>query len=231
MLIASIHADRPSSPSPLTIITFYAGSSHKPFEIHRHSLTSKSTYFKQMFVHGQEPTAEQTTYPDLDEYGFALFVRWLYGGELHGPKDFHSFQHYMSLYVLSKRFQIEALSNNVMDLCRAYYRLGNMTAPAYRIEYIYTFTKTPNHMRNFLITTAAYRALCEAPVGPGEHLSDSMKELIGKGGDVSLDFAEALIKLNKNGIVDVRRGSNCTFHEHSDGKYCQALGMEPYENA
>ena len=115
-----------------------------------------------------------------------------------------------------------------MDLCRAYYRLHSMTAPAYRIEYIYTYTKVPNHMRNFLITTAAYRCLCDAPIAPGIHVSDSLKTVLAKGGDVSTDFAEALIKLSKNGIVDVRRSGDCTFHEHSDGKVCEKAVREPY---
>ena len=115
-----------------------------------------------------------------------------------------------------------------MDLCRAYYRHSSMTAPAYRIEYIYAYTSVPNHMRNFLLTTAAYRCLCDAPIAPGIHLSDSMRGLVAKGGDVSVDFTESLIKLSKNGIVDVRRGADCTFHEHSDGKFCETAVVEPY---
>lgn len=115
-----------------------------------------------------------------------------------------------------------------MDLVRAYYRMHSMTAPAYRIEYIYSYTSVPNHMRNFLITTAAYRCLCEAPIAPGVHVSDSLKALLSKGGDVPVDFSEAVIKLSKNGIVDVRRNSNCTFHEHSDGRFCETATLEPY---
>lgn len=38
-----------------------------------------------------------------------------------------------------------------------------MTAPAMRIEYVYAFTKGDNPMRRFMISTAAYRALIEAP--------------------------------------------------------------------
>lgn len=116
----------------------------------------------------------------------------------------------------------------VMDLCRAYYRHNNMTAPAYRIEYIYAYTDVPSHMRNFLITTAAYRCLCDTPHAPGVHLSDSMKGILAQGGDMAIDFSHALIKLSRNGIVDVRRGPDCTFHEHSDGKLCDKVLMEPY---
>ena len=115
-----------------------------------------------------------------------------------------------------------------MDLCRTYYRIHSMTAPAYRIEYIYAFTTGPNHMRNFLVTTAAFRCLCEASASPDEYLSGSMKDLVTKGGDIANDFAEALIKLSKNGIVDVRRGPDCVWHVHSDGKFCANQPAEAY---
>ncbi|GAB7341335.1 hypothetical protein MBLNU457_7601t1 [Dothideomycetes sp. NU457] len=219
-LIASVHADRPSTPNPLAIIILYAGKSHKAFSVHKHQLSSKSPYFKRLLADGYMPEQSEVTFEDLDEYAVALFVRWLYGGELHGPHDFHSFQHYLALYVLSQRFEVEALSNNVMDLCRTYYRIHSMTAPAYRIEYIYAFTTGPNHMRNFLVTTAAFRCICDAPPSPNEYLSGSMKDLVVKGGEIGNDFATALIKLSKNGIVDARRGPDCVWHEHSDGKFC-----------
>jgi hypothetical protein len=47
--------------------------------------------------------------------GMGLFQHWLMsGGKLHGPHDFHSFAHYLSLYVLAKKFQIETLENQGM---------------------------------------------------------------------------------------------------------------------
>jgi len=90
----------------------YAGKSRKAFSTHKHQLTSKSPYFKRWLADGHMPEQSELTFEDLDEYAAALFVRWLYGGELHGPQDFHSFQHYLSLYVLAQRFEVEALSNN-----------------------------------------------------------------------------------------------------------------------
>ncbi|GAM82668.1 hypothetical protein ANO11243_006500 [Dothideomycetidae sp. 11243] len=159
------------------------------------------------------PDADQLTFLTLDEYGFALFVRWLYGGTLHGPKDFAGFTHYLALYCLAIRFGVEDLQDE---------------APAFRIEYVYTFTPGPNAMRNFLITTAAYRSLCDTPPAPGQFVSDSMKTLVARGGDVAADFAEALVRLSKNGLVDVRKGSDEDFHVRPDGKGVQ--GLEPYQD-
>ncbi|KAF2221887.1 hypothetical protein BDZ85DRAFT_283025 [Elsinoe ampelina] len=219
VLVASVHLHHnAASPAhqhadPLSLVNLYAGKNKKLFSIHRHLLVTKVPYFHEMFSHDAAPGVSRLTFENLDEYAFAFF------------------QHYLGLYVLALKFNVESLQNEAIDLCRQYYHLNSMTAPAYRIEYIYAYTSEPNHMRNFLVATAAYRSLCEAPSAPGVYLSDSMKTLMAKEGDLGIDFAESLIKLSKNGLVDVRKGDACIFHVHSDGKVCQTIGLEPYQDA
>ena len=128
---------------------------------------------------------EELTFREIDEFAFALFIRykcleeiakvkayfpltrllteasWIYGAMLSGPSDFHTMQHYVCLYALAIKFRIERLQNEVMDGVRAYYRTSNMTSPPARLQYIYENTKEPNHMRTFLVNTAAYRVLCQ----------------------------------------------------------------------
>ncbi|KAH0109142.1 hypothetical protein KCU66_g13098, partial [Aureobasidium melanogenum] len=231
-LIASIHADNPGSktPTPADIPTtvLRAGVTHKAFKVPNHLLTSKVPFFKKLLSTTPSPTDEQLTFDDLDEFAFALFVRWLYGGKLQGPHDFHSVQHYLGLYVIGQNWDVEQLCNNTIDLVRLYYHENNMTAPTFRLEYIYTFTKTPNHMRKFLTETAAFRALCGEPAAKGVFLSDSMKTLISKGGDFSVDYAHSLIKLAKDDFPDPRKGSKCDWHEHANGKLCAKEDVEPY---
>lgn len=108
----------------------------------------------------------------------------------------------------------------VMDLLRHYYLQESMTAPAYRIEYIYTLTPGPNLMRHFLITTAAYRCLDEKPEADGVYMTDSMKALFAKNSEISSDFTNAAIDLHRNGTIDVRRGWDCTFHVHKISQKC-----------
>lgn len=79
--------------------------------MHKDLLVTKTPYFGRLFAFNAVPSPEELTFADLDEYGFALFVRWLYGGQLYGPRDFHSMQHYLSLYVLAHRFDVEPLCN------------------------------------------------------------------------------------------------------------------------
>lgn len=116
-----------------------------------------------------------------------------------------------------------------MDLVRAYYHHQSMTAPAFRLEYIYTMTKLPNKMRSFLVHTAAFRALCEVPPAPGVYLSESIKGVLSKNVELAVDFPEALIRLSRNDVNDPRKGDNCRWHEHSDGKFCPTTMSEPFE--
>ncbi|OJD31692.1 btb poz-like protein [Diplodia corticola] len=212
---------------PGTAVTeILAGYTGKSFKVHTDLLKSRSPYFADLFsVSIPTGPASALSFPDLDEFAFALFVRWLYGADLRGPNDFHSMQHYMCLYVLATRFQIERLRNDVMDQVRAYYRRANMTAAPYRLEYVYEGTPGPNHMRRFLISTAAYRYLCERE----PKLSDSMRGVVAKGGDLAIDFAEALACLHQNELVDVRKGLDCAFHDHVETPACKARVPEPYE--
>ncbi|EKG10246.1 BTB/POZ-like protein [Macrophomina phaseolina MS6] len=188
---------------------------------------SRSPYFSELLTmqSPDAPTSAILAFPDLDEFAFALFVRWLYGGELRGPTDFHSMQHYLCLYVLATRFRVERLKNDVMDQIRAYYRKSNMTAPAYRLEYVFENTSGPNHLRRFLVSTAAYRYLCERE----PRLSDSMRGVVAKGGELTVDFAEALAALHQNELMDVRRGPDCAFHDHVETQVCKVRIPEAYE--
>jgi len=225
-------------------------------------------------------------FPTLDPFAFALFVRWLEHptAKQAGPHDFHSMHHYIGLYVIGVLFGIHALENAVMDSVRDYYRREGMTAPAYRLEYIYevsgaaippaaasaghghgygaslcpthsagptdddltttaihtnlttgktaktdrgnmTVNAPPNAMQRFLVSTAAYRILCESKT------SDSMKELVARGGQLAVDLMGEVVRLHKDEVRDVRRSSDCEFHVHEKGERCRdRRSLEPYEN-
>ena len=157
---------------------------------------------------------------------------------LTGPHDFHSLQHYLCLYVLAARFEAESLKNRVIDLVRAYYRGQNMTAPAFRIEYVYASVDAKHglKMRKFLVGTAAYRAIVEAASAPKTWvLSEPMRKMVAGGGDLAMDFAEAAVRLSsgEEGPVDVRRvgEDDCTvWHEHERTGVCgKGVAREPWE--
>lgn len=91
--------------------TFFVGPAHKAFKAHNHLLSKKVPVFTKLLASKTAPTQEQLTFQTLDEFAAAIFIRWLYGGELHGPADFHSMHHYLALYVLAFDWDVEVLCN------------------------------------------------------------------------------------------------------------------------
>lgn len=224
------------SPNDNLTTEVRAGLTQKSFTVHTNLLVSKSPYFAELqrpeivtTTNSFQPTARLSGpffFPELDEFAFALFVRWIYGGQLLGPHDFHTMNHYLCLYILARTFCIMELENGVMDLVRHYYRAEEMTSPAFRLQYIYTSTSEANFMREFLVTTAAFRALSYEegkPVG----LSESIKGLLRQGGDVAADYAEALCRLNNNGMDDVRTGDDGRWHVHNSAQKRSDSGTGP----
>lgn len=114
--MSSIQAENPDLSLPrvaeLPLATFYVGPSHKAFRVHDHLLSTKVPMFKKLLSSKTPPTQEQLTFETVDEFSAALFVRWMYGGQLHGPSDFHSMHHYLGLYVLGFTWDVEDLCNN-----------------------------------------------------------------------------------------------------------------------
>jgi hypothetical protein len=219
--------------------TILAGTSGKPFKILTDLLTSRSPYFRELFgvpatrrssiinaptttTAPSIPEASDATlhFPELNEFAFALFNRWLYGAQLSGPTDFHSMQHYLGLYVLASRFQIEKLENEVMDLTRAYYRATDLSSPPYRLEYIYENTSGPSKMREFLVATAAQRVIADGGMG------GVMRDVLAQGGELTVDFIEALVKVQTEESPDVRRGRDCSWHNHGETRKCHQAGEE-----
>lgn len=236
------------------------GTGLRIFHVPTNLLTAKSPYFVNLAklndgtshpvvdlgVHHHpvsNPLAGPLSYPELDEFAMALFTRWLHNeNALHGPHDFQSLHHYLSLYILARKFEVEQLQNQVMDLVRHYYRAESMTAPAFRLSYIYANTSGPNMMRTFLVATAAYRVLSKGHDKSSDvdealkegTVSDGMKDALRGGGDLAVDFVLKLVEISKNDMEDPRRGKDSDWHQHSEGPFgttesAQADDPEPYE--
>lgn len=107
-----------------------------------------------------------------------------------------------------------------MDVIRHYYRSYIQTASPFRLEYVYKFTSEQDQMRDFVIGTAASRALVTGDISGSMHL------ILSKGGDLSIDFAQALIKYSRNPTDDVRGSPDCQWHIHCHTQPCdQGLGQ------
>lgn len=112
-----LKTNHPGSQTHSAVTEIYVGKDKKAFHVPTATLKEKSPYFKKMLAeetgHDGKPLAPKAnSFDDLNEFSMALFMHWLeFDGKLNGPSDFHSLAHYLSLYVLAKKFQIESLEN------------------------------------------------------------------------------------------------------------------------
>lgn len=109
----------------------------------------------------------------------------------------------------------------VMDLVRTYYATHSLTAPPYRLEYIYKSLPDSNPMRAFVLSSAAWRAVHEPP------LSESMKALLAKNGALAADFVEAILKHAQDPVYDVRATEACEWHVHHLTPPCDPPASAP----
>ena len=114
--------DHLKASQPQSALTpIHVGKDKKPFYVSTSTLREQSPYFKKLVAEdtghaGKISSSEQTTFEDLDEGGMSLFIHWLSaGGKLSGPHDFHSLAHYLGLYVLARKFEMEGLENQGMS--------------------------------------------------------------------------------------------------------------------
>jgi hypothetical protein len=157
---------------------------------------------------------------ELDHEAMDLFHRWVYGHRLAGPTSFHGLQHYLGLYTIAHRLDMESLQNTALDLIRGYYRTHQMSAPAHRLEYVYKMTEGPNALRRFLVHSAAFRMLAEMGLG-AFGVPPPLRGVLVTGGEIAVDLVEALVKQHWDGVKDVREGDDCEWHEHRVTKACQ----------
>ena len=80
-----------------------------------------------------------------------------------------------------------------LETVKQYYIEGGMTAPPYRLEYAYQYTNPaiPDPMREYLVQSAASRVLVDGT------LSGSMRDLVAKGGQLSVDLILAILSGRK----------------------------------
>jgi hypothetical protein len=123
-------------------------------------------------------------------------------------------QHYISLYVLASKFRMPKLGNQVIDLVRVYYRNKDMTAPPFRLNFIYQHTTGDNAMRRFLVASAAYRVLKRGNV------SNVMRDIISAGGQLPVDLVKEMVKMYSAAVEDPRQGPNCAWHDHTINGNC-----------
>jgi hypothetical protein len=109
---SSAHHDLTRNPH--TSKTLIIGSSRKPTEFPTSVLTTASPHFARLFA--TDPAVDNLVFIDVDDFAFKIWMRWVYTGELGtlsgaGAEDFHALTHYVGVYCLATKWEMERLGN------------------------------------------------------------------------------------------------------------------------
>ncbi|KAK3379109.1 hypothetical protein B0T24DRAFT_610717 [Lasiosphaeria ovina] len=111
------------------IVTIFVGVDRVKFTIHENLISESSPFFKAAFRGEFGERNGVLELPDDDPDAFELFVGWLYGKAqsksytiADGPIDWDiEAMTFLNLYILSKKYFNEDLSNNAIDLAYEYF--------------------------------------------------------------------------------------------------------------
>lgn len=188
-----------------SLVDLYVGEENRHWILHEKLLCYYSPFFRSIFYDKSSENSKSKSYglPDDDDVPFELFVGWLYSRSLQIPMEEKDIGPLLDLYLMSERFQIDTLSNDVVEAVRSFYYSQNSYPGLRRVQYIYANTDEDNAMREMMVSSVA-RFLT---------LSDSIPahwdRALRKNGQLAVDIIRAIQEWHLEGrsVPDARDGS------------------------
>lgn len=221
------------------------GQEKKVFRVHKDLICGRVSYFDKMFSGGFKEAQEQAaTLPEDDIDAFALFVKWLYAGELPSARELRNFKtdtdrsfnetslsnpevHVPSLRIALLRLHVFAekiceteLADYVMTTLLDLFRTTECPSVS-ELTDLYPHTTPESPLRKFIVHYLHFHLYCKVNrsnlgvfAGMFAAALDSSDELAT---DIDMRISEALAtgKRTRNPIEH----RNCYFHLHASGQY------------
>ncbi|MCJ1292773.1 hypothetical protein MMC34_004326 [Xylographa carneopallida] len=185
-----------------SLVDIYVGPDSTHWILHEKLLCYYSPFFAHTF-YGKDKKASSTKafgIPDIEDGPFELFVGWLYSRALRYPDSENDIGPLLDLYLLSTRFEMEALGADVVETVRAWYH-NNETYPGLRrVQYIYSNTDEDNPMREMMVgAVARYLTL-------SERIPPHWDKALRKNGQLAVDIIRSIQEWHLEGrsVPDAR---------------------------
>jgi hypothetical protein len=191
------------------LVDIYVGPESTHWTIHERLLTYHSPFFSSIF-YGDDKKEEQKRrgnksygLPDEDDYPFELLVGWLYSRSIRAPKTEKDMGPLLDLYLLSQKFEMEKLGEDVVELAREFYHTTSTYPGLRRVQYIYAETDEDNEMREMMVSSIA-RQLTTSDKIPA-HWAGALQ----RNGQLGVDIIRAIQQwhIEERSIPDARDGS------------------------
>lgn len=169
------------------MVDLYIGPEATHWILHEKLLCHYSHFFRQTF-YGSNKSSQTKDFglPDMDDEPFELFVGWLYSRALRYPEEERAIGPLLDLYLMSEKFEIAKLGEDVVETVRAFYH-NNETYPGLRrVQYVYANTDEDSPMREMMVgAVARYLTLAES-------IPAHWEKALKKNGQLAVDIIRSI---------------------------------------
>ena len=188
-----------------TMVDLYVGQENTHWILHEKLLCYHSPFFRSTFYDKKYEASKSKSFgmPDEDDEPFELFVGWLYSRALRYPAEEKDIGPLLDLYIMSEKFEIAKLGEDVVETVRAFYHNSETYPGLRRVQYVYANTDDDNVMREMMVSSIA-RYLTLADTIP-KHWDNALKH----NGQLAVDIIRAIQEWHLEGrnVPDARDGS------------------------
>lgn len=188
-----------------SLVDIYVGPESTHWTLHEKLLCHYSSFFASKFYTKNKPSPSSRSFglPDEDEYAFELLVGWLYSRAIRYPEEEKDIGPLLELYLMSEKFEIHKLSDDVVEIVRAFYHNNEAYPGLRRVQYIYANTQEDNPMREMMVgSIARYLTLNEA-------IPAHWEQALKRNGQLAVDIIRSIQRWHLEGdsLPDAREAS------------------------
>jgi hypothetical protein len=167
------------------MVDIYVGSENTHWILHEKLLCHHSPFFRRIFYRKDSQT-KSFGLPDEEDQPFKTFVGWLYSSSLPVPREEADLSQLFDLYLMSEKFEIPALTADVLQVVREWYKYSDTYPGLRRVQYIYANTEDGSPMRHMLVHSVARLMVLEK--GIPAHWDKALR----KNGQLAVDIIRAI---------------------------------------
>ncbi|MCJ1348574.1 hypothetical protein MMC31_006806 [Peltigera leucophlebia] len=188
-----------------SLVDIYIGSESTHWVLHEKLLCHHSPFFASKFYTKAKPSASSKSFglPDTEDFPFELLVGWLYSSALRFPEEEKDIGPLLDLYFLSEQLQIQKLSDEIVEIVRAYYHTNGAYPGLRRVQYVYANTEEDNPMREMMVgSIARFLTL-------GDAIPLHWERALKKNGQLAVDIIRSIQEwhLEERSVPDAREMS------------------------
>lgn len=188
-----------------SLVDIYVGPENTHWTLHEKLLCHYSPFFASKFYTKNKPSASSKSFglPDDEDFPFELLVGWLYSRAIRYPEEEKDIGPLLELYLLSEKFEIRKLSDDVVETVRAFYHNNESYPGLRRVQYVYANTEEDNPMREMMVgSIARYLTL-------NDSIPAHWEKALKRNGQLAVDIIRSIQRWHLEGptVPDARDAS------------------------